>query len=459
MTPDDIQCGARTVAHLASYFAERKAAAREMLATMHAGERGYFTPSEDEDVRRLLVSYTQARNALLELVLALRTEESLAPELRPAAFLVGYAAALLLVDGARFLRETVHHRPLVRRKLNEAEPHFGIAAGTYETVQKSLTSPRHAWHLYHARRFFAQYEQDLQRAADLDPLLRPCLASIHEHQERLEIPAARYARARLRVRVGRTVRRIRDDLLVQAIYGVQKLASCLVSDISTRPGHRPALPVGVAAQLRDLARPGDVFVTRKEHAATNYFLPGFWPHAALYLGDATALAELGIETHEHVAPRWSRLLAPPGAEPRRVLEALKDGVWIRSIGSPLASDAIALLRPRLDRDAIATALARGLFHEGKPYDFDFDFSRSDRLVCTEVVYRSYEGVGDVRFALTRRAGRWTLSAEDLLQMALERRHFEPVAVYAPHRAADAQTGAAADEALRATCAATARVDF
>lgn len=452
MTPEDINAGARTVAHLAAYFAERKDVAREMLATLHASERGYFTPSEDEAVRRLLVSYTQARNALLELVLSLRTATDVPAELRPAAFLVGYSAAILLVDGARFLRDAVHRRPIVRRKLNEAEPHFGIPAGTYETVQKSLTSPKHAWHLWHARQFFTEYEADLRAAASTDPALAACLAVIESQQQTLDIAPVRYAKARLRVRVGRTVRRLRDDLLGQAIYGVQKLASCLVSDVSTRPGHRPGVPIAVAAQMRDLARPGDVFVTRKEHAATNYFLPGFWPHAALYLGDAPALAGLGIDAHEHVMPRWSRLLAPPGAEPCRVLEALKDGVWIRSLESPLGSDAVTLLRPRLDRDAIAAALARGLFHEGKPYDFDFDFSRSDRLVCTEVVYRSYEGIGDVQFELTRRAGRWTLSAEDLLAMALERRHFEPVAVYAPQHASDVATGAAADAALRATCA-------
>jgi len=70
-----------------------------------------------------------------------------------------------------------------------------------------------------------------------------------------------------------------------------------------------------------------------------------------------------------------------------------------------------------------------------------------------VVYRSYEGIGDVQFELTRRAGRWTLSAEDLLAMALERRHFEPVAVYAPQHASDVSTGPAADTALWATCAA------
>ena len=101
---------------------------------------------------------------------------------------------------------------------------------------------------------------------------------------------------------------------------------------------------------------------------------------------------------------------------------------------------------------IARVITRALGHEGKPYDFDFDFTRSDRLVCTEVVYRAYEGIGDVQFELTRRAGRWTLSAEDLLNMAVDGRHFEVVAVYSPSHDAVMRQGAEAWDLLRRTMA-------
>jgi hypothetical protein len=37
----------------------------------------------------------------------------------------------------------------------------------------------------------------------------------------------------------------------------------------------------------------------------------------------------------------------------------------------------------------------------------------------------------MHFAMTRRAGRLTIAAEDLLRMALERDSLEPVAIYAP----------------------------
>ena len=50
---------------------------------------------------------------------------------------------------------------------------------------------------------------------------------------------------------------------------------------------------------------------------------------------------------------------------------------------------MAVVRPRVGDADIARAIGRGMQHEGKPYDFDFDFSRSDRLVCTEVVYRQF----------------------------------------------------------------------
>ena len=63
------------------------------------------------------------------------------------------------------------------------------------------------------------------------------------------------------------------------------------------------------------------------------------------------------------------------------------------------------------------------------YNFDFDFFSSDRLVCTEVVYRSYDGLDGITFTLTERAGRKTLSAEDLLDFALDSNAFEPVAIF------------------------------
>jgi hypothetical protein len=152
---------------------------------------------------------------------------------------------------------------------------------------------------------------------------------------------------------------------------------------------------------------------------------------ALYLGPAGVLEELGSQGDPAAVPRWRQRLEGYEADPRYVLEALRDGVQIRSIASPCASDSVVVLRPQLGSQDVARGLLRGLSHEGKPYDFDFDFRRADRLVCTEVVYRAYDGISGLHFPLVRRAGRPTLSGSDLIGMARQRRHFVAVAAYAP----------------------------
>jgi len=449
MTPEQITAGARTVADLATYFEELKGQIGELVAAARASRRGYFIPGEEEEVRHLQVAYWQSRAALFEVVLGFREAEKLPEGRAPEAFLVAFGAAVLLVDAARFVREAFEPLPLVRRKLNEPEPHFGVPGGTYDTVQESLTSPRHAWHLYHAARYFETYRDELRERAR-GPLLEPVWETVERLRGQLDVPVRRYVRARLRERSRGAVGLLRYGLLGRALWGIHKLAGSLAAEKYLRPGHRPQLPESVLAEFRGLLRPGDVIVTRKEHALSNYFLPGYFKHAALYLGGAADLGRLGIADHENVRPRWAKLLEPQGAGPQepgpqRVLEALKDGVWIRSTASPLRADAVAALRPRLAPEQLGAALARGMFHEGKPYDFDFDFTRADRLVCTEVVYRAYDGIGGIALPLTRRAGRLTLSAEDLIAAALAGAGFEPVAAFTPTTGCEILTG---DEARR-----------
>lgn len=431
MTASQLRSEAETVLSLSDHLETLKQRATELLETFEASRRGYFTPTEDEQTRHLLVSYWQSRNALFELVTSTYRAEQLNEEDRAIALTIAYAGALVLVDVARFLRDNCHHRPVVRRKLNEPEPYFEIPEGTYDSVQKSLTRPVHAWHLYHAMKFIRTHWKDLRNIGATEPEFNGTLDLIRRLQDRLDINTARFILARTRVR-GRSLRtRLGSDLFGRAIYGLQKCVSAFMANKYVKLHHRPGLPQSIESELQAALRPGDVIVVRKEHAFTNYFLPGYWPHAALYLGTLNQLQDMQLHKHHHVGRKWSQIESLDPKRCHRVLESMKDGVHIRSLANPLQSDAVAVIRPRLSVDQISAAISRGLQHEGKSYDFDFDFSRSDRLVCTEVVYRSYEGVGGIAFELTRRAGRITLSAEDLLQKAVNAEGFDVQMVYCP----------------------------
>ena len=426
----DQQSDLRTVVQLAQTLAELKAAATELVQSISTDEQGYFTPDEEYQVLSLLIVYWQSRNALLELVFSLRNDERLYGSGGDVTFLIAFSAALLLVDAARFLRETVHDRPVVQRKLNEPNVEFGIPANVYDTVQKSLISTRHAWHLYHAIEYYRKNEERLLGRAQGDSSLRPLGEIIQRLKHRLDVSISQFTGVRLRARVDQVVRGLQQNVLGRAIYGLQKLAGIAVANRYLKRGHQPGLPVHISEQLKQLLRPGDVVATRKEYALTNYFLPGYWPHVALYLGDVSEQQQLGLTELPSFHSCQLPCAADDSAE-HRVLESMKDGVLVRSLQSPFTSDSIAILRPRLELATVGQALIRGIGHAGKRYDFSFDFSRSDQLVCTEVVYRSYDGIKDMKFSLVRRAGRMTLSGNDLIEMSLQRQSFEPVAVYAP----------------------------
>ena len=126
--------------------------------------------------------------------------------------------------------------------------------------------------------------------------------------------------------------------------------------------------------------PGDVFVTRHDDALSNLFLPGFWPHAALYLGACEELARMGFRCR------------PARRADHGFWNRKKTGCGLRRAEETLQVDAFVVLRPPLEEAELATAIRRA-GHVGKPYDFTFDFRTADRMVCTEVIYRGFHGHG------------------------------------------------------------------
>lgn len=439
---------ARSVLAIADHFAKLKERAKQFSEVFSVSDRGYFTPTEDEQVRQLLVSYHRSRSALLDLVLTCHQE--LDEDGNPARFIAAFAGALVLIDAARFLREEFHQRPVVRAKLNEPEPQFGIEGGTYDQIQKSLTSPVHMWHLYHASKYFEEATDELAQVASKNPLLQEVMDLVRLLRNRMDVATSKLVTTRLRVRARSLRTRIERSVIGRAIYGLQKAISSMMADIYTRPTHTPQLPTGIRDELIAALRPGDVLVTRKEHAATNYFLPGFWPHAALFVGDVDALQSRGLDSHGNIAKHWDELKAIDTTLPCRVVESMKDGVRMRSLATTLKCDAITILRPQMPTNALDDVVARAFFHVGKDYDFDFDFARADRMVCTEVVYRSYDGIEGTSFELKKRAGRLTLAAEDIMRMALADNAFRVEACFSPTHTSDLLRGAAAADLVADT---------
>jgi len=407
---------------------------RQELADAEAAQaRGYFLPDEDERLRDVFVRYLSLRATLLEVVASIQRltdqideagecEQTWSDRLR--AFIIGFLAAAMLMRAASFLVDLAAKRSVVRKKLDEAEPRFGIPAKSFTAVYKNLGSYRSTWRFLSAARFYELHSEDITGLAR-DHHMQGLIELLDEESKYFQYSKQHYIRRKLHYRL-HSLKRRHVSGYKKVMFQLLKLSGRVVSQMRQpfvkAHGQGKRVTPDVITRIKPLLRAGDVVITRHDDAMSNLFLPGYWPHAALYIGDTQERRELGVQLTEVEAPR---------TEECHFLEAKKDGVLLRRIEETLNVDAFMVLRPKLGQEHRAQALSRGLTHEGKLYDFMFDFRVADRLACTEVIYRTYHGIGKldqvVSFELKRHSGRPCISAEDLIEQALGSGHFEKLA--------------------------------
>ncbi|NUO83439.1 hypothetical protein HUU05_25480 [candidate division KSB1 bacterium] len=185
------------------------------------------------------------------------------------------------------------------------------------------------------------------------------------------------------------------------------------------------------ADTREVMRrvqPGDILIRGYKSYLDGYFIPGYFSHAGLYLGEV-------LPEHKELVP------SPKGKKLFRsgeqiVAHAMAEGVFMEDLISFCRCDYMAVLRfpERFSRrdgaqdfsladfipeeHELVNALRRGeellftqtfpvvfkvaLAQVGKSYDFQFNFTNYNNLSCTEYVYfclkalEPYHGLGPAK---------------------------------------------------------------
>jgi len=348
---------------------------------------GRFSQEENERIRRLLLSYLNYRTALFRMLAyhsAYRSASS--EELSLKSFLVGYTAGLTLFAKAIGLSKLVEDSPPAQRKLNEPEPVWGIPGGIYDTIFDNVTHLGNVRLLSSSRDWLEEHRETAGRLGIWQDEAFSWLPARHRRQWAV-IEAA--APGFLAASWTKAVRQSRASAYT-LVYQVQAWFANLAGDTKVWFAP-PRIPVAAVRALKGELRPGDVLIARKNYYVSNGFLPGFWPHAVLYVGTAEELERRGVAAHPDVARHQAaiRRAALDGNE-HRAIEAVSEGVLFSSLEQVLHADYGAVLRPRVSEERKSRAIERAFSHLGKPYDFTFDFFSTDELVCTELVYRAYD---------------------------------------------------------------------
>jgi len=115
-----------------------------------------------------------------------------------------------------------------------------------------------------------------------------------------------------------------------------------------------------------LLKPGDILLRRYNGYLNTVLTPGFWGHAALYLGDGELVHSISV------------------------------GVTKETILQFCRCDAFVALRFKNPSTSIDSTLKRANEIIGKPYDFEFVW-RDDKFCCTEVINTCYPNNFDKYF--------------------------------------------------------------
>lgn len=403
----------------------------------NANQRGYFLPDEDERLMRRYVGYLSQREVLLEIVASSKNDfsnEEVNWEERLSSFAVGFAAALVLVRAGKFIIQIAEQGEVVRKKLDDAESRYGLARKSFAYLYKNLTDPQNAWAFYEAVRFYEVHQADFEEMAAQCETMKKVSQLMQEEYGLLDYKKRDAVVSRFKYRYFSFKRRSKSGY-IKAMFHLFRLSGSQIAEMKQPHIAKQSknVDVEILDQAQSFLKPGDILITRHEDALSNLFLPGFWPHAALYIGNDREREELSISLP---------------LDNVNVIEAKKDGVKLRQLSETLEVDAFIVIRPSLTPDEIRKALLNAIGHAGKRYDFLFDFASSNRLACTEVVYRGFHGVGNVHFDLVEKAGRMCLPAEDLINQTLDSGRFHLIGCFTskPH---GFMTGASAYQAFLA----------
>lgn len=348
------------------------------------------------------------------------------------SYLVQFGADVILYEKAMRIIETVKRNPSAVKFLNA--PHAGseIGAESFSRFQLDLFGADCGTRLNAGRVYLEWLDKGL--AAHSVMYAGACMPLWADVEAKLAV----LDRMGLLAHAG-AVADADMELVRQGLYRVwfpaQKGVAKWMGDTRVRRAGKYLVGPELQAELNTRLEPGDVLLSRKNWYMSNVGLPGFWPHAILYIGepakltayfdDASVLEYLKSQSGHDVSFEqymsekfgrlWQRYMAGTGQSDYHVIEAVKYGVLLNPL-SKACGDYMVGLRPKLDKVAKAQAIIEAFSHLDKPYDFDFDFATDDVLVCTELVWRSYRPGEDkqgLTFTLSDMAGRKTLPANEM----------------------------------------------
>ena len=405
-------------------------------ATRH--ETGHYSNIESDKIENLLFRYLVLRRSVWDIINKYRDYNTYSnnPTENAKALLVGYSSALTLYKYSGILVTKNMGDDEVVDKLNEAYFRSSIPRGSFQEVYHSLTNLENLDELDIARELITTEINEPGTPLNLlkmDLIYGPLITNLeplHYTHVKLREEILNYfvlitpeLTNRLR---HSTIKKKVEELIRKAGGRFEALRAIVFTHVGhiKVPGVEPLIfSEDDKNQLLTLLQPGDIILTYSEGFMSNIFLPGIFKHGIVYTGrrenwDQSDWDKIDITDHQKSLIQVND----------NIIEAIAEGV----VSGPLEEildtkiNRLAVFRPNLSNQEIMGVMQTIHSYLGNQYDFSFDFNDAESQVCTEVIYRGYNEIGNIQFGLSKRAGTLNLSAEDVCKYAINSGNMELV---------------------------------
>ena len=391
-----------------------------------------LTLDQRQEIIGIWVDYIDQVFVLMKLMLDYHEYSKTDGELRDEAYFIGYGSySMLISSGLYFIQNTAFISPF-EILLDEEMPEYGIPAGLYTAFKRQILRLDDYYNVKDDFDNFRQIEKKYETPTRLETIIR--LNQIIEKRittARNILDAEQHS-----LTFANYLDSIKDSSL-DIVFPIQKGIALFMAYTRLTTRTDGFISDRQCRQFIQKAEPGDIILERGEWRMTNLGIPGFWPHSALYLGspaeleawsddpeinnhyqkpDSTPTGFIGYLAHKY-PKAFETYTHGENNEPFRVIEGLKEGIVFHTVSFSIGTaDHVACLRPRLSKLDKAQAIEKAFQYWGRGYDYTFSLLSDNELVCSELIYKSYEsatGKNGLEFQFSEIAGIVTLPANNI----------------------------------------------
>ena len=341
-----------------------------------------------------------------------RIDKNLNDQDRIDEILIGMAAAVTLFENNATMKKTLSSNSLIKQKLNEGYPEYGIKPNFYDISMLRASTPVHIKAMQDAINYFtknqqaianhmansSQNTQALYQVVANSPVMNG-LKGANIFNEILLLP----------VKSASTALNLTGKVLGGIKFTTSNVVGNTLGMVRWRSGKFKNDADMLKIMLANL-QPGDILLEKTPFTLTDKSIPGHFGHAAIFVGSAEQLKAIGASDNTAIAPHLNEI-----AKGNNVVEALRRGVLLNPLKDFMNVDDVAVLRlknitPQQQLEMVALAIG----NLGKKYDFNFDVNTTNKIVCSELVYLTYP---QVDFVTKRVLGSFTVSPDDIAVQA------------------------------------------